>query len=54
VKRYEVRENGRWNWNVRGFWVIVDMLCGCVVCDGFMNNRDAVEVCGYLEAGASQ
>ena len=30
MKRYEVRRNSGWNWNVRSPWVVVDVFSGCV------------------------
>ncbi len=50
MRRYEVRENSRWNANIKGFWVILDVFTGCVVVDGFMSRRNAVEICAAFEA----
>ena len=31
MKRYEIRQNSGWNWNIKSPWVIVDLFSGLVV-----------------------
>ncbi len=50
MHRYEVRENSRWNANIVGFWVVVDVFGGSVVCDGFVDRARAVAACSALNS----
>jgi len=45
MKRYEVRRNSGWNWNVRSPWVVVDVFSGCVVAiDAYYPRQEDAEV----------